>query len=274
MCYELNYRINKEILCIDLSGPLGDCLCALPAIAEFKEKNKQKIVLTSSKADMAKVLYASGLFDEVKLCPGVRPNQGNHLDLRQRFAIGLGVKLQITEIPELQIAPRPPHGIEKYVVICPEASGLKRNVREIDCGIWTSIVEYIHSQGYQVVQVGKTWYEIPEVDLNLVGKTTLWELAGIVKASTLIISVDTGVFHLAHALRITQIVFFTVTDKKYREYSDTYSIQIDVCDKCRRQHIKPIQCPEGHNYCKQFKLEQITEMMKKILQPISKPRTE
>ena len=249
---------------IELSGPFGDGLCALPAIAEFKKKTGQSIVLTSKKQDMAEVLYASGIFDELKSCVGIRPKQGNHLDLRQRFAKGFGVKLKNSDIPELAIAPEPPKCIKNYVIICPEASGPKRAVRQVDDKLWVEIVKFLHSQDYSVIQVGKDYHKIPGIDLDLVNKTTLRELAGIIKASRFIVSVDTGVFHLAHALRIPQVVLFTVSDKSVRQYSNTYPLQLDDCHICRSKHVKPVTCPEGHFKCGQFSSNQVIETINQL----------
>jgi len=241
------------------TGPLGDALCSLPAIAAYKEKHKVELRLSTRNIDVSNLLFASGVFAVQINQDGRKLAQSNSLDLRVRFAEKLGVKLINKDIPELKISAVPPAELKgaPYVCICNEASGPKAKVRTINLVLWAGIVKYVKSLGYKTVQVGQKSPIIPGADLNLVGKTKLMRLGEILKAARFLVSIDTGVPHYAHAVRTPQVVLYTVADAKDRVYSDTIPVQLENCSLCRSTHNKPVECPEKHFKCGGFTLDDV-----------------
>ncbi|MDT0596440.1 glycosyltransferase family 9 protein [Glaciecola petra] len=95
--------------------------------------------------------------------------------------------------------------IEKYVVISPAASKAERNWSPEG---YAKVVEYIQQKGLRVVLCGGPGpldLEISQaivkltkqVDLNLVGKTTLTQMLAVLNKAQVVIAPDTGPAHMA-----------------------------------------------------------------------------
>ena len=88
--------------------------------------------------------------------------------------------------------------------------------------------------------------------LNLCGKLSFSELAGIIKCSEFVICNDSGVLHLAEALGKRVFVFFGSTVKEFGffpqlESTLVYEIKGLKCRPCT--HIGRNDCPKGHFKC-------------------------
>jgi hypothetical protein len=83
------------------------------------------------------------------------------------------------------------------------------------------------------VQVGVGTSEpIAECDINLIGKTTLPEVAGILAKSAFHIDNESGLVHLARCYGVTAGVVFGPTPAGYFAYPDNVSIEPPVCGNC------------------------------------------
>jgi heptosyltransferase-2 len=87
---------------------------------------------------------------------------------------------------------------------------------------------------------------------SLVGNTTFDELAVVLDKLDLLITVDTGVRHLANALKLPVIVLLhgaSTTQQEYAKYTDTEFVLINKvpCSPCRKNvcYLGTIECMAG-----------------------------
>lgn len=105
---------------------------------------------------------------------------------------------------------------------------------------------------YQIVQLGinkDRCLDIEGVDLNLVGQTTLSDVALLLKHAAFHIDGEGGFVHLRHALKGGSCaVLFGPTDKAYYGYPENLNISADVCRGCEWVREKWLEsCARGLN---------------------------
>jgi ADP-heptose:LPS heptosyltransferase len=140
------------------------------------------------------------------------PNYGHeiHRWLKLLQKLGAGTVSDVLEFPLYEDDIPPVNG--NYVVIHP---GAKDPKRRWPIHNYAELAEHVWRRGWQVVVTGvqAEWVLVEELQshlsfkvINLVGKTTLGELGALLKQSRLLISNDTGVMHLAAALKVPSVV--------------------------------------------------------------------
>nr|WP_294519944.1 glycosyltransferase family 9 protein [uncultured Rhodopila sp.] len=87
--------------------------------------------------------------------------------------------------------------------------------------------------GYRFVQIGSVTSElIHEVDLNLVNKTSMDEVAGLLARAALHLDNEGGLVHLAACLGTRSAVVFGPTPADYFGYPDNINISSAFCNGC------------------------------------------
>jgi hypothetical protein len=83
------------------------------------------------------------------------------------------------------------------------------------------------------VQVGvQTSEAIREADLNLIGRTTLPEVAGLINGAVLHLDNEGGLVHLARCVGTVCCVVFGPTSSRYFGYPDNINIEPSFCGGC------------------------------------------
>ena len=103
---------------------------------------------------------------------------------------------------------------------------------------------------YKIVQLGVNEERCPameNIDISLVGKTSLDDIAYILKHSSLHIDAEGGFAHLRHALKGGKsVVLFGPTDKNYYGYPENINISTDICRGCEWVREKWLEsCVKG-----------------------------
>ncbi len=84
-----------------------------------------------------------------------------------------------------------------------------------------------------VVQIGTvTSRPIPSADINLIGATTLRELAAVVQNARLNVDNESGVVHLASCFDVRSCVVFGPTSVEYYGYPQNINLAPPVCGGC------------------------------------------
>jgi ADP-heptose:LPS heptosyltransferase/SAM-dependent methyltransferase len=100
---------------------------------------------------------------------------------------------------------------------------------------WAALVEQLHAArpDVKIVQIGAAKSRpIPDVDLDLLRRTTLDQAAWVLKGAMLHIDTDSGLVHLAHALHTPAVVLFGPTDAAFYAYKDNATIRAGACGEC------------------------------------------
>lgn len=223
-------------ICINLGEchALGDLICATPAIRVVSKSYNQKVSVISTMPEVFKnnpYVEKSYKFSSVDMDyinenyivhnsfynVGKRNESGveykhNRIDIRQFHAINLGFMLKKDEM-ECDYLPLEEKkidlGFEDYVVIHPVKSW---PVRTWSPEKWKELTEKLNAVGINVVSIGKDGgetgffnvnkpvfnFEI-ERGANLMNKTTLSECWHIINNARALITMDSGILHLASA---------------------------------------------------------------------------
>lgn len=112
----------------------------------------------------------------------------------------------------------------KYVVFHPWASGFKKEMREWPIGHWQALAQALVRQDFDVVLTGgpadaETSRELvadiavpPGRVFSVAGKYSIDETAALLEASSCVVSVNTGIMHLAAALDLPTVALHGPTN--------------------------------------------------------------
>lgn len=141
-----------------------------------------------------------------------------------------------------------------WIAVAPgAASDLKRwplekfgeIIRRIVRGGYGNVLLLGGAENRAHVEMLKEWISCPFLDL--VGKTSLPDLAAVLERSAVLISNDSGPMHLAAAVGIPVVAIFGPSDaKRYGPYGDRHKVvRLDLpCSPCGKA-----QCPLGTHAC-------------------------
>lgn len=219
-------------VCLNLEecNGLGDLICATPTIKKLHDAYQRKIIVISKMPELFKMnpyveksykassidmdyFKANYIMHNSFYLVGKKDERGvehkhNMMDIRQFHAIHLGFMLTKDEM-ECYYKPieEPIHHIEgEYVVIHPVNSWPNRTWSQEK---WIKLADKLIEMGYKVVAVGKDSSEtgffnvnkpVHEMDdniINLMNKTSISETWHLINNAIAVITMDSGVLHLA-----------------------------------------------------------------------------
>jgi heptosyltransferase-2 len=147
---------------------------------------------------------------------------------------------------------------EKYIVLSPSSKHFTKRLPS------EKFVSALKNMNFKIVLTGDN----NEVDrkvcnnlenafpccLNLCGKLSFDELAGVIKGAEFVVCNDSGIMHLAEALGKKVFVCFGSTVKEFGFYPQLTTTEVfEVLDlNCKPcSHIGRNKCPKGHFKCTQ-----------------------
>jgi hypothetical protein len=227
-------------ICLDLSecNGLGDLICATPTIKKLSEAYESKILVVSKMPELFKMnpyvekslknssvdmeyikkeyivhnsFYLVGKKDE----RGIE-HKHNMMDIRQFHAIHLGFMLSGGEMSCIyNPTEEPKNNIDgKYIVIHPVNSWPNRTWSEEN---WIKLSDELVEMGYKVVAVGKDSsetgffnvnkpvHQVNDKVINLLNKTSISETWHLINNAAAVITMDSGILHLAGTTNTTII---------------------------------------------------------------------
>jgi len=111
--------------------------------------------------------------------------------------------------------------------------------------------------------------------INLCGKTTLLESAGILSLCKLLITNDSGLMHIGSAMKTNIVAIFGSTVKEFGFFPyGTQSIVVEKQVPCRPcSHIGRKKCPKGHFKCmKDIHVDEVFQACVNLLRNTSRDR--
>jgi len=219
-------------ICLDLGecNGLGDLICATPTIRKLSESYAKNILVISKMPEIfknnpyvEKSLKASSVdMEYIKqnyivhnsfYLVGKKDERGiemkhNMMDIRQFHAIHLGFMLSEGEMSCIyNPTEEQKNNIDgKYVVIHPVNSWPNRTWSEEN---WIKLSDELVEMGYKVVAVGKDSsetgffnvnkpvHQVNDKVINLLNKTSISETWHLINNAAAVITMDSGILHLA-----------------------------------------------------------------------------
>lgn len=137
------------------------------------------------------------------------PSDGEH----REFPVRPEDRRRLEALPELALLRRRPYAVVH--------TGSREPHRRWAPERFAAVADALASRGLQVVLTGSDW-ETPIVrrveramssrPVNLAGRTDLGMVAALVEGSRIVVCNDTGISHVADALRVPSIVLFTASE--------------------------------------------------------------
>ena len=123
---------------------------------------------------------------------------------------------------------------------------------------WRTLVERLRADGCRLLFVGadaedaRFAADVAASEENLVGKTSLHQLAGVLERASVFVTADSGPMHVATALRRPVVAIFGPTDPViYAPFQPERAIvvrHVVPCQPCYRLD-RVADCPLGHTLC-------------------------
>jgi ADP-heptose:LPS heptosyltransferase len=141
----------------------------------------------------------------------------------------------------------------KKIAVCLKSSCDSRDLRYEKI---LSLLSNLKDDGYTLIGVGQDHKVEDNIfDISFVNKTTLREVFSIINECDLYLGVDTGLFHVAAAFDVPQVVFFRNNGCSNNHYYNTSFIDSNI--KCsnlchngglRECHIPNLRCMDNFNF--------------------------
>lgn len=101
--------------------------------------------------------------------------------------------------------------------------------------LWERVVEGVKREcpDVAVVQIGaKTSLPVEAADVNLVGRTTLAQAAGLIRRARLHVDIEGGLVHVAASFGTRSVVLFGPTSMPYFAYPENINVSSGFCGNC------------------------------------------
>ena len=143
-------------------------------------------------------------------------------------------------------------------------------VKDLKYDYLSPLLNRLKRNGYKLIGVGKE--KSPnqyDYDKTFINKTTIREVCAIINECDLYLGVDAGLYHIAAALDVPQVVFFKNNHASINSYSDTHYIdsKIECKGECLIPHIT--KCYNSVRCMDSFDLDEYYNLIVRILPIIS-----
>lgn len=154
-----------------------------------------------------------------------------------------------------------------YIVVSPFSNF---PLKEPDQEVWKELIEKL--KGLRIVITGtssdkhraRELEEIPGV-INLVGRTSLRQLMGILAGAKVLVSADSSPVHIANALGTPAVTLYTATSPRYGFYP-FHGEYIENPAPCSPCSPNPRRCKTGTLECRtSISADSVLEVLKKFL---------
>jgi len=135
----------------------------------------------------------------------------------------------------------------KYVTVH-NASDITRQTKCWNPKKWTKVVSYLKTRGYKVIQLGHMNESVIEGVIDLTGRTSLAQTVALLAKSSFHLDSESGLVHLARAVRTRSIVLFGPTPPHFFGYEE--NVNVETPFKCKAKWWSSDmwwrECPEGY----------------------------
>ena len=226
-----------------ISGSLGDEIALTPILRQYREENPSEWISVECRhpeifedlpwlypAPGREILSGGGHF-EFALAPD---NSVGPLPVAYAKSFGMDLKNSDPEVhvPDAERTWASQQGFDWVRTVAIDTwAGWPR--RRWDIGKFMELTYLLKTHGYTVIEVGASTPDcfgyqrehlMPNADWSYVDQTSLKQTAALLEKCALYVGNDSGLFHLAQAVRTPQVVIFSLPASA-RAYSLTYPVE-------------------------------------------------
>jgi len=282
-CVILTPKKTKEIGVVikeKLIDSLGDSLGLTPVIEELYSQDKTPVIVSTLLPEIyLNNPYVGSIVNNISPSISLIPCLSYSCNIAQNYAKQLNIELPKDVKPKIYLS-----SCEKDYgkSLLTEFDGFKKIAVSLttsaDCrclryGYISRLLNKLKQEGYKLIGIGQENFENGyEYDKSFINLTTIREAAAILNACDLYLGVDSGLYHLAAAVGVPQIVFFRHNDSSNNRYSNTFFIdsKIKCGDICLTQHLS--KCNVDVRCMDSFDLDEYHKLVIKTL-PLYKKKS-
>lgn len=274
--------VHKNVI-----SSIGDTLCLTPIIeAVFKQQYRPLIVATEypelffnnpyvkasiyTKGEIKKINPDDTIIDISHSLPYVSIEYSSNVV--EFYSERTGIKLLKDHKPRLYLSEdemeygrnqlREFEGFKRIAVSMTTSASCK----DLKYEYMLPLLDRLRNDGYKLIGFGKENFESRyNWDKSFINKTTVREACSIMKFCHLYMGVDAGLYHIAAALNIPQVVFFRSNQSSNNSYSDTFNMESKIrCEgDCLARHLH--DCQSDNRCMDNFNLDRYYNLITRIL---------
>ena len=155
--------------------------------------------------------------------------------------------------------------------------------RQTKCWIterWSEVASYLKKKGYKVIQLGQTLEDRIDGTIDMRGKSEIKETAAFIAKAKFHMDSESGLVHIARAVRTRSIVLFGPTSFGFFKYDK--NVNVETSSKCKdcwwTNDMWWRECPKGHPLpvpcMKGITVDMVTKAIDKIekIKPLEKEK--
>ena len=229
---------------------IGDTLCLTPIIEEISKQKDQLINVSTTIPELFLnnpcVIGTNVNSPTINLSPCLSYD----CNIMRYYASQLNIELPKNSKPriylddnEIEYGKNQLRGFDgfKKIAVCMTTS---TDCKDLRYDYMLPLLNKLINTGYALIGVGKENFD-NHYDFNksFINKTTIREACSIINACDLYLGVDAGLYHIAEALDVPQVVFFRNNQSSNNSYIDTYYMESRVkCEsECLAKHLRVCQ---------------------------------
>lgn len=257
---------------------IGDTLCLTPIIEEISKRKNQLITVSTS---IPELFYNNPYIKEIVNTNNLTIDISHSLpyysveyssNVVDFYAERANIELPKDRKPKIYLSNTE---IEYGKNELKEFNGFKKiavsvktstECKDLKYEFISPLLNRLKKYGYKLIGIGKENFESQyDYDKSYINKTTLREICSIIKMCDLYLGVDAGLYHIAAALDIPQVVFFRNNQSSNNSYPDTYNIESKTrCNGlCLARHLR--NCQNNNRCMDNFDLDRYYNIIIKVL---------
>jgi len=257
-----------------LISSLGDNICLTPIIENlYHQKNELITVSTLLPELFLNNPYVKDTVvnnnPRIVLFPSIR----YEYNIIEYYAEQMEMDIPKGTAPKIYLSP---DEIEYGKILLKEFEGFKKITISLETGANCKtlrfeyikpILDKLKRNGYKLIAIGKESIEHKyEYDKSFINKTTIREVSSIINQCDLYFGIDAGLYHIAAALNVPQVVFFRNNESSNNSYPNTFFSNSRIkCPKdCLTTHLSV--CMNNNRCMDNFDLDEYFNLVNKILE--------
>jgi ADP-heptose:LPS heptosyltransferase len=257
---------------------IGDTLCLTPIIEALSKQKNQLITVSTS---IPELFYNNPYVKEIVNTNNLTIDISHSLpyysveyssNVVEFYAERVGITLPKEHKPKIYLDDdeleygrnqlREYEGF-KRIAVCITTLADCKNLRY---EYMTPFLDRLRDRGYKLFGIGREKFENRyDWDKSFIDQTTIREACSIINFCHLYLGVDAGLYHIAAALDVPQVIFFRNNQSANNSYLDTYNIESRIkCEGgCLARHL--LNCQTNNRCMDNFDLDRYYNLITKVL---------